>query len=95
MLVPDLLSTSPTITYSGSMHTDYAIDEDNEAGTISFHMEDLDITSLSGAVSSGSKIFFTEVMFDFQTTIVKLVANESFPAPGALNTDVGFKADDV
>ena len=93
MLVPDLLSTSPTITYSGSMHTDYAIDEDNEAGTISFHMEDLDITSLSGAVSSGSKIFFTEVMFDFQTTIVKLVANESFPSGGGLNTDVGFKAE--
>jgi len=97
-LVPDLLSTSPTISYYGTMHTDYAVDEDNEGGTISFHMEDLDITSLSGTAGSSDtqkEIVFKEVMFDFQTTIVKLVANESFVAPGALSTDVGFKADEL
>ena len=98
-LVPDLLSTKPTIAYYGNMSTDWAVDEDNEGGTISFHMEDLDITSLYGDVSSGGSdrttIFFTEVMFDFQTTIVKLVANESFPSGGSLWTDVGFKADEL
>ena len=34
-------------------------------------------------------------MFDFQTTIVKLVTNESFSAGGLLHTEMGFKADEL
>merc|ERR1719450_1741366 len=85
-LFPDLLSRSPTISYSGAVQTRYIVDEDNESSTISFHAEDLERNSLYGRVSDPNDptrvdLTFTEVMFDFQTTIVKLVANESFP-PG-------------
>ena len=103
-LVPDLLSTSPTISYSGNIASDYSVDEGNEGGTVSFHMEDLDITGglwgrLWSSESGFKNISFTEVMFDFQTTIVKLVANESFP-PGPLgsnnvHTGMDFKADEL
>ena len=88
-LIPDLLSTSPTIAYTGHVVTVFKVDKESTSNTISFHMEDLDMTSLR----LEGDILVTEVMFDFQTTIVKLVANESFPSGGGLNTDVGFKAE--
>merc|ERR550534_2653810 len=42
---PDLLSTSPTIAYTGQVVTVFEVDKESKSNTIRFHMEDLDMTS--------------------------------------------------
>ena len=69
-LIPDLLSTSPTIAYTGHVVTVF---KESKSNTISFHMEDLDMTSLR----LEGDIQVTKVMFDFQTMIVQLWTSTS------------------
>ena len=87
-LIPDLLSTSPTIAYTGHVVTVFKVDKESTSNTISFHLEDLDMTSLS----PGGNIPVTEVMFDFQTTIVQLWASKSLPPGSFLTMVIGFEA---
>ena len=95
-LRPDLTSTSPTIAYTGTMTTVYTVAPDSEGSAISFHMEDLDITALSGVVFEGDSnatLSFTNVVFDFQTTIVTLETNHTDFQPGStIWTTVDFSA---
>ena len=87
-LIPDLLSTSPTIAYTGHVVTVFKVDKESKSNTISFHMEDLDMTSLS----PGGDIPVTEVMFDFQTTIIQLWTSMSLPPGTTLPMVIGFEA---
>ena len=87
-LIADLLSTSPTIAYTGLVITLFKVDKESKSNTISFHMEDLDMTSLR----LEGDIQVTKVMLDFQTMIVQLWTSKSLPPGSYLPMVIGFEA---
>jgi len=99
-LLPDLLSTSPTLHYAGVVQTRHNIGRENTGSSVSFHLEGLDIDEIklfketkAGGGLVNQVIEVRTVTFDFwKTMMVVSGPADSFSTEGTLITEITFGA---